>query len=314
MRVFYGSLPKQVSIAVLVVRFLASATLNAEEFAFKSKSEFLKVYRPAVEKYQNLMPMSLVAEVTESKNGTRMPRRQIRVFARDDYLRVDDDSEEGVQVSRVASPEQSFRAIRKTTDGPFQIEFTNESLNQMHKSCRIAALVVHPYYHFLEIPLIEFLIGTDVELKSSASFVNEDGERIVEIAVTKVVLDQSGDLTEWFYQFCFLPEQRWVLSGYRVGTFVEVRFFHESSPDATSVISKVEVEEKVGDDYIHATSYEVTNIDWSPPTLSEFTPSAFTSVHFDGGKRKNAIVVLLAAIVLIVLVMICRRRLASKLD
>jgi hypothetical protein len=312
MRTFIpGNLLKQVG--VLALCYLTCASLNAEEYDFNSKVEFLEVYRPVAEKYRNLRSMSLAAEVTESKNGTRMPRRQIRVFVRDKYLRVDDESEDGVQVSRIASLEQSFRAIRETSNVPFQIEFANESLEEMHSSCRIASPIVSPYYHFLETPVAEFLTRTEVELESSQNVINENGERVVEIAVSRVVLGESGEFTKWFYQFCFLPDKRWVLSGYHVGSSVEVRFFHESGPDEEPLISKVEVEEKVADDYRHTTTHNVTNIDWTPPRLSEFTPSAFYSGHFNGGERRNTVVVLLAAVVLIVLVMVFRRRVAKTL-
>jgi hypothetical protein len=276
--------------------------LQAEEPPFASKNEFLELYGPIAAKHEFLPAMSLVAEVTESKNGVQLPRRQIRVFARQNYLRVDDDIDDGVQVSRTASPDQSFRAIRKNSTEKFDIEPAGENLSEMLKSCRTTAPIVNPYYHFLEIPLADFLALSDVEIDASRRAVDTSGEPFVEVDVSRVVYDESNGLERWFYQFTFLPEKNWVLSKYRIGSKVEARFFHRPNSGDRPEISRIEVTQKSSDDedYVHKTNYEVTHVDFNPPSLKKFTPSAFDNVNQEG-MEKSRFVVLLVAVVLIIL-------------
>lgn len=298
----------QLTILILLSQLLTSGVcLNAEELTFASKKEFLEVYGPIAANHEYLPPLSLVAEVTESKNGVQLPRRQIRVFARDNFLRVDDDVEDGVQVSRVASPDQSFRAIRKNPNEAFSIEPADENLSKMLKSCRMTAPIVNPYYHFLEIPVAEFLARSDVEIKSSRRVVDAKGEQLVEIDVSRVVYNESDGLDKWFYKFTFLPHKNWVLSKCRIGSDVEARFFHKPDSGDIPEISRVEVTQKSGDAYVHKTTYEITKIDLNPPSLIEFTPAAFDAVNHDETHR-SGVVVLLIAVVLIMLGIKYRKR------
>jgi hypothetical protein len=297
-----GEFVRRLAILFWFSQLLTSVVcLKAEDLPFASKKEFLELYGPISDQHEFLPPMSLVAEVTESKKGVQQPRREIRVYARDNLLRVDDDIEGGVQVSRVASPDQSFRAIRNNSSETFGIEPAGENLSEMLKGCRTTAPIVNPYYHFLETPIAEFLARSDVEIESSRRVVDANGEQLVEIDVSRVVYDESNGLEKWLYQFTFLPEKNWVLSKYRIGSNVEVRFFHLLNFGDRPEISRIEVTQKSSDDegYIHSINYEVTHVDFNPPSLKEFTPAAFDAVSYDETQRSGVIVLLIAVVFII---------------